>query len=224
MRVKARAVLRWAIPLTALAGLIGWGWWTLRSPEFAARRLISELGGSRPGRAERWLIALGLVESRPARAPLAVAGELIAIGQPAVGPLLEALRTGDLETRRWAGWALSEIGPSDPGAAAALAAALGDEDATVRACAAGALGKMGASAAPAVEALIAALADENPAVAITAEQALAQIVPSLPAGPTADRAAEALRRARQRAAGEDGGFRAWPEPIIPPLYRSSPPG
>src|SRR5436305_1426272 len=84
---------------------------------------------------------------------------LIVIGRPAVGPVVDALRSDDTRTRRGAVMILGRIHPLPVEAVGPLAAALGDADDQVRRGASAALGRIGP---PAVPALCAALPDPRP--------------------------------------------------------------
>ena len=107
---------RWLIPLAALAGLgglAGWGWWYIHSQQYEARRLAAELCNDPPTTPERWMVKLGLLEARKTRPPEEVVKDLIAVGEPAVEPLLAALGHSNRRVRMWAAWALVEIAPQD---------------------------------------------------------------------------------------------------------------
>lgn len=97
--------------------------------------------------------------------------KLVAIGAPAVEPLIKVLGDEDSYVRRYAAQALGETG--DPRAVEALIKALGDEDRDVRKTAADALGKIGDSRA--VEPLIKVLGDEVRYVRAHAAEALGEI-------------------------------------------------
>ncbi len=205
MRRKGRRLGRWIIlaAAVAVAGLAGGGWWYTHTPGYKARRLLAELAGDPPTPPRRWLMRLGLLKRRPRRPAGEIVRDLVALGEPAVPPLLGALADGDDDARRWAAWALLEIGPEDPRTVGALIAALTDADGSVRSCAAGALGKMGPAAAGAVGPLIQALNDDEPVMQIHAAQALGAIAPALPPGspPAAAAAAALLARLREEPCG-----------------------
>jgi HEAT repeat protein len=102
----------------------------------------------------------GLLKTRGYRTdagiPDRAAGALIAIGSPAVDPLIAALASSDRQVRRAAARILGEIG--DPAAVAPLIRALRDPYTTMRTVAGTALVKIGL---PAVEPLIAVLEDAD---------------------------------------------------------------
>ena len=89
--------------------------------------------------------------------------------------LMKDLRTGDLEARLEAAWALSQIGEAATPAVPALIEALSDDDEGVRLLAASALGAIGPKAVSAAEALRRALNDPDAEVAAQAREALNQI-------------------------------------------------
>jgi HEAT repeat protein len=96
---------------------------------------------------------------------------LIAIGKPAVGPLIEALADGRPQARKNAAWALAEI--RDARAADPLVKALGDEAWQVRAFATMGLGELRSERS--VEPLLAAFRSEkNPQVRWYAAASLGQ--------------------------------------------------
>ncbi len=100
------------------------------------------------------------------------------IGAPAVPELISAMFAENKDVRRWAAYALGQIGPqSAPAAIPALAAALTDEDLGVRKSAALALGWIGPKAAPAIPALDAGLRDENYGVRSHVVSALGSLGP-----------------------------------------------
>ncbi len=96
---------------------------------------------------------------------------LVNIGEPAVEPLIEALKDGNANFRYMAAEALEEIG--DRRAVEPLIEALKDKDFTVRGMAASALGNI--KDARAVEPLIKALKDEGRTVRSSAAEALEKI-------------------------------------------------
>lgn len=115
--------------------------------------------------------------------------ELIRIGEPAVPPLIEMLKSDDVRFRTLAATALWGMGEKGRAAVPALASLLGDKEASVRVAAAMALENMGPDAAAAVPALIPALRDRDGKVRQWAAKALGKI------GPAAEKAVPALTRA-----------------------------
>ena len=99
------------------------------------------------------------------------ANALVEIGEPAVRPLIKALRDEDVEVRWNAAAALGKIG--DRRAVKPLIKALKDDDIIVRLFAAGALGDIGDERA--VESLIEELKDEGEDVRRNAAEALEKI-------------------------------------------------
>ncbi len=115
--------------------------------------------------------------------------ELIRIGEPAVPPLIEMLRSEDVRFRTLAATALWGMGEKGRAAVPALASLLGDREASVRLAAAMALENMGPDAAVAVPELLRALRDRDGKVRLWAAKALGKI------GPAAEKAVPALARA-----------------------------
>ena len=111
-----------------------------------------------------------LINALKSRWEAAAAEALVKIGEPAVEPLINALKDEDSSVRRKAAEALGEIG--DERAVEPLINALKDEDSFVRWEAAEALVKIGE---PAVEPLIHALKDEDSDVRAAAAMALGKI-------------------------------------------------
>lgn len=122
---------------------------------------------------------------------------LITLGEPAVGPLAELLRSGTPAERIVAANTLWGMGARAAAAVGDLAAALADPDPGLRVAAAMALENMGVAAEPAVPALAAALSDRDARVRQAAVKALGAI------GPPARAALPTLTRALRRG--------AWPE-------------
>src|SRR5262249_10817928 len=90
-----------------------------------------------------------------------VIATLGSIGEPAVGPLLESLKSSDPLVRERAAAALAAMGPEARGAVDSLIGALKDSSVGVRAKVVEALGQIGSDAKAAVPALIPLLRDEQ---------------------------------------------------------------
>lgn len=114
---------------------------------------------------------------------------LIQLGEPAVPPIVEMLKSDDVRIRTLAVTALWGLGEKGRAAVPALAATLGDPVDSVRAGAAMALGNMGPHARDAVPALIGSLKDRDGKVRQWSAKALGSI------GPAAESAVPALVQA-----------------------------
>jgi HEAT repeat protein len=135
--------------------------------------------------------------------------ELIAVGEAAVPPLVEMLKSADAGHRATAAQTLFALGPRARDAAGTLGEALSDREQEVRVAAAMALESIGPGAAPAVRPLMGALKDPDGMVRQRAAMALgaigppaAEAIPALneaakwdPVRPAAD---EAIRKIRGR--------------------------
>lgn len=119
---------------------------------------------------------------------------LIRIGEPAVPPLVEMLKSDDVRIRTLAVTAFWGLGDRGRAAVPALAAALGDPVDSVRAAAAMALDNMGPLAKDAVPALIRSLKDRDGKVRQWSAKALGSI------GPAAEKAVPALVQAARAEA------------------------
>lgn len=146
-------------------------------------------------RSEQCVQSLADRDSFIARAAIA---ELTRIGQAACGPLVEALQSQDLLTRRRAAHALSNIGPNNPDHVRILINALQDADVEVRRRAALALGR-GKPGDGAVAALLAALHDRDITVRLSAAVSLGEIAPDSAGGKRGDEAPSQLRKAAREA-------------------------
>jgi hypothetical protein len=116
-------------------------------------------------------------------------GSFGADAAPAVNEVAAALASPSVDTRRAAGWALSQIGPSGATAAPVLARTLFDSDPQVRLLAAIALKEMGPNAAPALPDLVRALNDPSEFVRTRSADALGAMGPAAHAAvrPLADK-------------------------------------
>lgn len=100
--------------------------------------------------------------------------ELYFSGQP-VSHWLEAAKSPDPKVRKKAADVLGNVGPADPAAVPALAAAVKDKDPSVRDAAVLALSKIGPPAAAALPALREATSDPNPSVRAHAATAVERV-------------------------------------------------
>ena len=114
---------------------------------------------------------------------------LIRVGEPAVPPLVEMLKSDDVRIRTLAATTLWGLGEKGRAAVPALAATLGDPVDSVRVAAAMALDNMGPPAEDAVPALIRSLKDRDGKVRQWSAKALGSI------GPAAEKAVPALVQA-----------------------------
>jgi HEAT repeat protein len=121
---------------------------------------------------------------------LQAAKSLAEIGDPAVGPLIRTLKKEEGHARRYATFALKDIG--DSSAVHHLMGALKDEDWGVRKFSAQALGEIGD--VEAVESLIELLQDEDYGVKVAATRALGDIGD--------ERAVDPIKKARRAAKGD----------------------
>lgn len=158
------------------AGRIGRKWWILaglaaafvvtvlvgrfrpqeESPEAKAQRLVAELRGAEPTGPDKWLIRFGLKKEQKERRRT-LHGELVALGEVAVPPLIEALGDSDDFVGLEAAVVLVKIGPK---AVPGLVQAMKGRDETVRYKAVWALRHMAAECEEVVPALIQALDDD----------------------------------------------------------------
>ncbi len=123
--------------------------------------------------------------------------ELIRLGEPAVPPLAEMLRSADPQLRSRAATTLWGMGDKAHAAVPALIETFSDPDPALRTSVAMALGNIGPTASAAVPALIKALHDPDRQVRQAAVKALGAI------GPGAHAALPALSRILRRS--------SWPE-------------
>lgn len=121
---------------------------------------------------------------------LQAAKSLAEIGDLVLKPLIRALRIEEGNSRRYATYALKEIG--DSSAVRSLIKALKDDDWGVRKFSAQSLGEIGDKEA--VEPLIEALQDEDYGVKVAATRALGDIGD--------ERAADPIKKARRNAKGD----------------------
>jgi HEAT repeat protein len=153
-----------------------------------------------PDRFVRWAAARSIGHIGPRQAPFAVVGLGKLLADPddnvrlaasatleAMGPeakeampsLIQAIGSGDAETRVAAIYILAGIGAENvAGAVPALIGALSAEDARVRRAAADMLGRLGPIAAQAVPALQKSLEDDDQDVRINAGEAILSILGS----------------------------------------------
>jgi hypothetical protein len=139
-----------------------------RSPEARIPQLIADLQSSDPAVSGKASLAL------------------LEIGEKAVPPLVEMLKSGDLRQRSIAAATLWGMGARGRAAVPALAATLADPETPLRVAAAMALQNMGPAAEDAVPALIRSLGDRDPTVRQWSAKALGSI------GPAAEEAVPAL--------------------------------
>jgi HEAT repeat protein len=183
---RRRAALKLGVPgrrssITALQPLLDDPEWRVREAAASALAAIAEAEAvPHLLHAIRASAEIRGADGAAAVRRASVAG-LVAVGQPAVAPLIEALRDRDARLREAAIEALGGIGGAD--SAAALATAVGDDRSTVRQAAAPALARAGGPGA--VPALRTALAHKDPATRRAAAAALGLL--------TDPAAAEALR-------------------------------
>ncbi|MDD1774324.1 MAG: HEAT repeat domain-containing protein, partial [Methanobacterium sp.] len=121
---------------------------------------------------------------------LQAAKSLGLIGEPAVKPLVEQLKIEEGHSRRYATYALKEIG--DSSAVRNLILALKDDDWGVRKFAALSLGEIGDTEA--VEPVIELLDDEDYGVKVAATRALGDLGD--------ERAVDPIKKARRKATGD----------------------
>jgi HEAT repeat protein len=105
----------------------------------------------------------------------AAQGRLVEIGQPAIPPLIQALKNEKPEISLTAAYTLGRMGPAAKEAVPALIQALKDANSEVRRVTAYALGQIGPAAQEAVPALIQTLQDANPEVKMISAEALAKM-------------------------------------------------
>jgi HEAT repeat protein len=138
---------------------------------------------------------------------------LMHLGEPAVPPIVEMLKSDDVRIRTLAVTALWGLGEKGRASVPALAAALGDPVDSVRAAAAMALANMGPQAKDAVPALIRSLKDRDGKVRQWSAKALGSIGPAAEtAVPALVQAAkvEAIRPAAEEAIAKIRGLREGP--------------
>ena len=124
------------------------------------------------------LLAFAAVVTAPARATQEVIGDEPPHANAAVYPLLDDMKSEDVEVRTGAVMAMRELGPVAWPAVPALIEALSDPFVGVRKGAAGALGGIGPAAEAAVPALTRALTDPHRFVRSWAAMALFEIGPA----------------------------------------------
>ncbi len=171
-----------AAVILAAAVFAGLYWWYTTTPEYRARQLVNELRafylGADPGRVRRWLIDLGLVKEKEPRDEEEIIKDLVAIGEPAVPVLIEALKDAYIGREElsyadtFSAEVLSRIGIQ---AVPALIRNLKDKDSETRYWTTKALGEIGPAAKDAIPSLRELLKDEDKDVRQAAAEALKQI-------------------------------------------------
>ena len=140
-RRKTLLVVLAAVVLTA--GGFAW-WWQATAVDRQVNTLLDEVRREEPWLVKRWLIKLGLAKQpAPARTQRTILNDLVVLGPPAVGPLIEALKDEHPVVRYCAAMALDALG--DARAIEPLAGALNKENASVRRAAALGLARLGDS-------------------------------------------------------------------------------
>ena len=111
MRIRKRWVIPAAVVLAAVV-FAAWYWHHTTTPEYKARQLVAELRNEPPGTLKQWLIEHRFVKEKEPRDPWETRQDLVALGEPAVPVLIEALEDEDREVRSWAADALAARGES----------------------------------------------------------------------------------------------------------------
>jgi len=140
--VIRRKKLAWvAGVLLVLAAGGAWLGVEATSTDRRVKLLLDEVRGRRPDAVSRWLIGLGLLRQESGRHREDVAGDLLAVGPPAVPQLIEALEGDDEPAAVFAADVLGRLG--NPRALEPLVAAMDDPRMLVRIEATEALGDLG---------------------------------------------------------------------------------